>query len=497
MLFMSYKLWIVATGVILLAIFINLIAYNGSFCKENSEESFLCKSYYVIAFYRLAWRTEAIESIVRIIQFFMEKRPHLVVTPWKENLFSHDLLWMAPFLSGGGYCSEALSFILGLATCGTVPYLSIQPHGDMANEVFWEGLPLSTKRFLIEKVYKQGLVLNNTVVICHSEPGAWYPPLYETFPCPPSGYGDAMYVIGRTMFETDRLSSEHVKRCNKMDEIWVPSAFNVETFAKSGVDPSKLVRIGQSVDVLFFNPKKVRKALVLPSIGHVFGPKMSSSKNAYVFLSIFKWESRKGWDLLIQAYMEEFSAKDNVLLFIQTNAYHSEKTYDDEIRGYVKKMGLAEPLHGWPSIYVSDEHVPQLALPSLYKAANAFVLPSRGEGWGRPHVEAMAMSLPIIATNWSGMTEYMNEENSYPLHVENLVEIEEGPFKGHFWAHPSVKHLRYLMRHVYTHPLEAKAKGLLARKTMVDRFSPEVLTREIVQHLMRIARKKSIAKESR
>ena len=27
-----------------------------------------------------------------------------------------------------------------------------------------------------------------------------------------------------------------------------------------------------------------------------------------------------------------------------------------------------------------------------------------GEGWGRPHVEAMSMALPVIATNWSGST---------------------------------------------------------------------------------------------
>jgi hypothetical protein len=45
------------------------------------------------------------------------------------------------------------------------------------------------------------------------------------------------------------------------------------------------------------------------------------------------------------------------------------------------------------------------------------------------------------------------------------------------------------MRHVYLHPLEAKAKGLLARKTMVDRFSPQRLTRDVVENLMRIARK--------
>jgi len=53
------------------------------------------------------------------------------------------------------------------------------------------------------------------------------------------------------------------------------------------------------------------------------------------------------------------------------------------------------------------------------------VLPSRGEGWGRPHVEAMAMELPIIATFWSGPTQYMNENNSYPLSISGLVPVGE------------------------------------------------------------------------
>ena len=39
-------------------------------------------------------------------------------------------------------------------------------------------------------------------------------------------------------------------------------------------------------------------------------------------------------------------------------------------------------------------HISQDELRGLYAAADAFVLPSRGEGWGRPHVEAMAMALP-------------------------------------------------------------------------------------------------------
>jgi glycosyltransferase involved in cell wall biosynthesis len=42
-----------------------------------------------------------------------------------------------------------------------------------------------------------------------------------------------------------------------------------------------------------------------------------------------------------------------------------------------------------------------------------FVLASHGEGWGRPIAEAMAMEVPVIATNWSGQTDYMNSKNRW------------------------------------------------------------------------------------
>jgi len=41
----------------------------------------------------------------------------------------------------------------------------------------------------------------------------------------------------------------------------------------------------------------------------------------------------------------------------------------------------------------------QTDMPRLYKSVDAFVLPSRGEGWGRPHTEAMSMGLPVIGTH--------------------------------------------------------------------------------------------------
>jgi hypothetical protein len=38
------------------------------------------------------------------------------------------------------------------------------------------------------------------------------------------------------------------------------------------------------------------------------------------------------------------------------------------------------------------------------------------------------MALPVIATNWSGPTEYMTDSNSYPLRTHGLVEITQGAF---------------------------------------------------------------------
>lgn len=63
-------------------------------------------------------------------------------------------------------------------------------------------------------------------------------------------------------------------------------------------------------------------------------------------------------------------------------------------------------------------------MPKLYKRAQAFVLPSRGEGWGRPHMEALSMGIPVLATNWSGPTAFLHEGNSYPIPIaEKLVPV--------------------------------------------------------------------------
>ncbi|CAI7896503.1 unnamed protein product [Closterium sp. NIES-54] len=540
------------------------------------------------------------------------------------------VLWMAPFLSAGGYSSEAVAFATSLAASPRSPPLKIKQHGDGNNWEFISGLPDSTVRTLqelfegttgaaVRGIVEEGVggeeemeygreefgmgewerlwragrgrragrtvgeggetpdgseagaaeeqdssssssgrdrgSLVHGIIICHSEPGAWEPPLFQTPPCPPASLQASAFLVGRTMFETDRVTPTHVQRCNRMHQVWVPSAFHLHSFAASGVHPSKLRVLPQPVDVRAFHPRAVAPALrpTLPPAELVLGPDRladardgdgemgdhgkdeeeglddesdagrsgsgdggrsdwcgegggmiedggmqddglsapggeggGSGMRPFVFLSMFKWEQRKGWDVLLRAYLSTFTASDPVLLYLVTNAYHTDSHFAAKIASFLQSANFTEPPEGWPSLYVRSEHVAQSDLPNVFRAADCFVLPTRGEGWGRPIVEAMASGLPVIATNWSGITEYLNEENGYPLPVDHLSEVPDGPFKGHMWAEPSVSELCKLMRGVLSDRAGGRRKACAARRDMVERYAPEKVAVALIDLLAEV-----------
>ena len=68
---------------------------------------------------------------------------------------------------------------------------------------------------------------------------------------------------------------------------------------------------------------------------------------------------------------------------------------------------------------------------SLIESCDCFVLPTRGEGWGLPIVEAMAMEKAVIATNHSGPSAFLTRDNSYPLRSVRVVTNRIGQTAVH------------------------------------------------------------------
>jgi len=393
------------------------------------------------------------------------------------------VIWHAPFLSGGGYCSEATSFALGLKR---ITRIQAVHHGDSFRKEYVDGLDEATYNDLYHMTVKEKLDPSSSVVVCHSEPGAWHPANYNTERCPPE---NSLYTVGRTMFETDRLPNGWAERINKLNETWVPTEFHRQVFEAGGVEASRLVVIGEPVDTDFYDPG--REDLEEVCKGFQLTPARSSAaenEDEFKFLSVFKWEDRKGWRVLLDAFLSEFSAEDSTILYILTNAYHTSNDFERKISEFVaSRPHLSDKKLA--NVQVLPSGIPTRQMPCLYAAVDAFVLPSRGEGWGRPHAEAMSMALPILATNWSGSTEFMTDANSYPISVEKLVTIKEGSFKGHKWAEPSIVHLRKLMRKVVSNPEIAKQKGEIAREDMKQKYCVACMNEIISRRLSTIEKK--------
>mmetsp|Transcript_30444 Transcript_30444/g.41672 ORF Transcript_30444/g.41672 Transcript_30444/m.41672 type:complete len:199 (+) Transcript_30444:2366-2962(+) len=196
------------------------------------------------------------------------------------------------------------------------------------------------------------------------------------------------------MFETDSIPSGWIQRLNYMDEVWVPTEFAREIFEKQGVESSKLHVVGEAVDTEYFafSDHKNRSFESLPGdLKKLAG----LSTNTFVFLFVGKFESRKGLDILLRAYMKEFSAADDVLLVFLTSAFHSSDDFDRKLQTILvsdEELQQRAPSSLPPFRILTG--LPQRSLKLLYTLIDILVIPSRGEGWGRPHVEAMSSGRP-------------------------------------------------------------------------------------------------------
>ena len=286
----------------------------------------------------------------------------------------------------------------------------------------------------------------------------------------------ALGNVGRTMYETDGLPVDWRDQCNTMDEIWVPSEHNLHTFANAGVAVSKLHKVPETFDNELFHPG--------------VSPLEVDGLQGFVFLSVFSWIARKGWPVLLRAWCDEFGADDDVTLVLKADTAISPRGTNcaREVEAFVRNRLKRDPRKG-PPIVVLDQPLEVTDVPRLYRAADAFVLASRGEGWGRPQMEAMAMGLPTIATGWSGNLEFMNEGNSYLVDYK-LVNAPAGPWTGgQLWAEPSVRDLRRAMRRVYEHRVEAAATGTRARADVLVSCRPELVVEAVRERLEAIARR--------
>ncbi len=279
------------------------------------------------------------------------------------------------------------------------------------------------------------------------------------------------YNIGVWFWELPHFPEKWHDRFAYYDEIWVGTSFIANMVAP--ISPIPVVRVP---------PVLTARTCGSRDSGRV---RLSVSADTFLYLFIFDFHSyfeRKNPLALIEAFKKAFAPSEAVCLAIKC------VNEDSDPDNFAAMGALAQgyPISICPGYWTAEE------MSNLMAAADAYVSLHRSEGMGLTMAEAMALGKPVIATAWSGNTDFMNVSNSFPVRYE-LVELQTdvGPYQaGEIWAEPSVEHAAELMRSVFENREEGQTRGQAAKREIKAHYSEEKVAAIIRHRLAAIAKRR-------
>jgi glycosyltransferase involved in cell wall biosynthesis len=266
------------------------------------------------------------------------------------------------------------------------------------------------------------------------------------------------FNIGYFAWELPEFPDSWMSSLDHFDEIWCPSDFVRESIALKA--PMPVLTMPHSIG--FERPTADAATL---------RAKFGLPVDRFLFLCLFdlnSYTARKNPRAVIEAFrLSGLGAMGATLVIKVHNADSNPSDF----------AALNESIRDLPGTVVLNETFSRADVYALEAACDCFVSLHRSEGFGLAVAECMYLGKPVISTDWSATSEYLNRDNGYPVRYE-LVTLTEnsGPYsKGSTWADPDVAHAAEQMRRVMTDMPEAARMGAAARATIEKRFSPAAI----------------------
>ena len=145
---------------------------------------------------------------------------------------------------------------------------------------------------------------------------------------------------------------------------------------------------------------------------------------------------------LVEAFKQAFEPGEGPTLLL--------KTINARFRPEARER-LRYAIGDRDDIRLVDALLEPAEMAALFRRADCYVSLHRAEGFGLTLAESMALGKPVIATGFSGNTDFMTPANSY---LVDWTLTDVGPDAEHYpedgtWAEPSLEHAAQLLREVY------------------------------------------------
>ncbi|MDQ3719217.1 MAG: glycosyltransferase family 4 protein, partial [Actinomycetota bacterium] len=132
-----------------------------------------------------------------------------------------------------------------------------------------------------------------------------------------------------------------------------------------------------------------------------------------------------------------------------------------------------------PDVHVIERSFSPADMAALTDSCDLYASLHRSEGFGLTIAEAMLHGRPVMATAYSGPSDWLSERNAFPVDHE-LVPIGPGhepyPPEGR-WADPDLDHAAAQMRRALAEPEEARRRAVRGREDVARMFAPEAAGR--------------------
>jgi glycosyltransferase involved in cell wall biosynthesis len=224
----------------------------------------------------------------------------------------------------------------------------------------------------------------------------------------------AQWIEGLNRMNLNLVSSEHAKK------VFQDSRFekrNSQTQQVEGV-----IQLTSPVEVLFegANLDIYKK---LDKVDGEVDVILSSIKEEFNYLFVGHWlqgelgQDRKDVGMMIKTFLETFkNKKQRPGLILKTSSATSSVMDREEMLSKIRAI-QSQVTGDLPSIYLLHGELLDEEMNELYNhpKVKAFVSFTKGEGYGRPLLEASISAKPVIASGYSGHTDFLDPEMSILL----------------------------------------------------------------------------------
>jgi hypothetical protein len=252
--------------------------------------------------------------------------------------------------------------------------------------------------------------------------------------------------IGYLLWETSKLPDAHRLALDMLDEVWVPSHFVADLYNQENGPPVHLVKKG-----LY----QLGTLAELPA-----SPKDKTVFTAMVCFDFHSSVERKNPIAAVQGFLSAFPRRHfaDCRLIVKTTPTISGHWGDP-----LDQMGKIRALAAEDDrITVDDRMLSAADFWRFLQKADCLLSTHRAEGVGYLPAYAMALGIPIIATDYGGTRDFCTPSTASPI-AYSLIDVTDGhsiyPAKGAKWAEVRRADVAKALREIYDNDEESKARA--------------------------------------